>query len=98
MPGCENAADQENCENPKGYEDNKQTATPAAEAAMEQPKRSSKTPTQQEERQQPVLGQQQQGKPSRTDNCHCPEVSVSFLSHKKHENSSFELRVVEFKF
>ena len=46
MPGCENAADQENCENPKGYEDNKQTATPAAEAAMEQPKRSSKTPTQ----------------------------------------------------
>ena len=23
----------------------------------------------------PVLGQNQQGKPSRTDNCHCPDVS-----------------------
>lgn len=39
------------------------------------PVRETRTPARQE---QPVLGQQQQGKPSRTDNCHCPDVSEAF--------------------
>ena len=67
VAGNENAAatnnGKETNENPNMQKD--------AEARKE-----TKTPKKQE--QKPVLGQQQQGKPSRTDNCHCPEVSVIF--------------------
>ena len=30
-----------------------------------------------EQKAKPVLGQQEEGKRSRTDNCHCPDVSRS---------------------
>ena len=73
IPGSENAVEVEKIENPKGLEEVKQNkVAPDCGDAADQ--RQQKTPKKEE---RPVLGQQQQGKPSRTDNCHCPEVSAS---------------------
>ena len=45
------------------------------DAAQATPRQEGKTPIKEEK---PVLGQHQAGKPSRTDNCNCPEVSPTF--------------------
>ena len=56
VPGSENAVvGLENCENLKGLEDIKQGVIPAAEAQLEQPKRSNKTPKK-DEKDGPILG------------------------------------------
>lgn len=86
VPGSENAVDQENNENPKPLEERPQMT------AQMTPKQETVTP---KKDQKPVLGQQQTGKPSRTDNCNCPEVSVPQVFEAQERPSNYHQKAAE---
>ena len=69
VAGSENAVERNIGDPAKNLEECK-----AKDNAEAPPKEETKTPKREE---RPVLGQQQQGKPSRTDCCNCPEVSIA---------------------
>lgn len=70
VPGNENAAMAQKASD--GEDKRREAGADGVAKLTPTPQQENKTPVKEEK---PVLGQHQPGKPSRTDNCHCPEVS-----------------------